>query len=319
MSLPASPSASSSGSPWRPVPPAPASRTEVQACLADRLGSAIEARWLMEEVLGRGPVAGSVGTDQQQVLRDLVDRRLAGEPLQYVLGNWAFRTLDLAVDHRALIPRPETEQVVEVALAELRGLGDPSPAARSDGQRPVVVDLGTGTGAIALSLAVETGAAVWAVDRDPEALTLAAANLDRVAATRPDVPGRVTLCLGDWFAGLPVGLRGQVHLVVANPPYVAEAEWPDLDPEVRREPHQALVAGDGSDGTPGLADVEAVLRGAADWLARPGAVVVELAPHQARPGAVLAEAAGFTDVRIERDLAGRDRAVVGRVPPPEAR
>ena len=96
---------------------------------------------------------------------------------------------------------------------------------------------------------------------------------------------------------------------MSNPPYVSEEEWPTLDVEVRREPRQALVAGVGSDGTPGLADVETVLTGAARWLAPGGCVVVELAPHQATAAAVLAGRAGLEDVRVVRDLSGRDRAV----------
>ncbi len=280
--------------------------------LADRLGSATEARWL-EQFAPPGR------------LDELVERRLAGEPLQYVLGSWAFRTLELTVDRRALIPRPETEQVVEAALGELRRLaplGDPGPPDRSDRPAPpdrpgrraaVVVDLGTGTGAVGLSIAVEAGATVWATDADPDAVALAATNRSRVAADHPSIADRVALATGDWFAAVPAELRGRIDLVVSNPPYVAAGEWPDLPAEVRREPRRALVAGDGSDGTPGLADVEAVLRGAATWLARPGAVVVELAPHQAAAAVELARSAGFTDVDIARDLAGRDRAVVGRI------
>ena len=180
----------------------------------------------------------------------LLERRRAGEPLQYVLGKWAFRTLELTVDPRALIPRPETEQVVEVALAVLRR------------RRPVVVDLGTGTGAIALSIAVERpDAQVWATDVDPGALALARTNRERVRA-RP-----VSYRQGSWFDALPDRLRGRVDLVVSNPPYVSEAEWAELDLEVRCEPYGALVAGPGSDGTPGLGAVEAVLRGSVEWLA----------------------------------------------------
>jgi len=259
---------------------------------------------MVDHVLGPVPSTAPVGDDGWTTLTDLARRRLAGEPLQYLLGTWAFRHLDLVVDLRALIPRPETEQVVEVALGELR---------RLDRRAPVVVDLGTGTGAIAISVAVESPARVWATDADPGALALAGVNLDRVAADRPEVAERVALAVGSWFSALPADLAGRIDLVVSNPPYVAEGEWPHLDAEVHREPRQALVAADGTDGTPGLADVEAVLRGAVAWLARPGAVVVELAPHQAGAAAAMAEAIGFGDVRIERDLAGRYRAVVGRV------
>lgn len=248
----------------------------------ERLGSPTEARWLAE-----------FAADDQ--LEDLVDRRLAGEPLQYLLGEWAFRSLTLAVDRRALIPRPETEQVVETALGLLGSV-----------RRPVVVDLGTGSGAIALSVAAEVdGAEVWATDLDPEALALAAEN-----RARTGLP--VTLRQGRWFDALPDSLRGRVDLLVSNPPYVSEAEWPALDPEVRCEPYAALVAGPGSDGTLGLAAVEAVLRGAAAWLGPAGAVVVEIAPHQAPAAVAVAGDAGFSQVRVERDLAGRDRTVVAR-------
>jgi release factor glutamine methyltransferase len=248
----------------------------------ERLGSPVEARWLAEHA-------------PPEEIEGLVDRRLAGEPLQYLLGEWAFRTLTLTVDRRALIPRPETEQVVEEALDLLRWV-----------RRPVVVDLGTGSGAIALSVAAEVeGAQVWASDADAGALSLAEEN-----RARTRLP--VALRRGRWYAALPAALAGRVDLVISNPPYVSEAEWPALEPELHWEPRQALVATAGSEGTPGLADVEAVLVGAPDWLTPTGAVVVEVAPHQAQAAAAVASRAGFGDVRIGRDLAGRDRAVVAR-------
>lgn len=250
--------------------------------LADRLGSDAEARWL----------ARFAPPDR---LEELVERRLSGEPLQYVLGTWAFRTLELGVDHRALIPRPETEQVVEAGLGLLGDL-----------PRPVVVDLGTGSGAIALSVAAERpGAEVWATDADATALELAAANRERTGAA-------VTLRHGSWYEPLPHRLRGRVDLVVSNPPYVSEGEWSALDEEVRREPRRALVSGPGGEGTPGLAGVEAVLTGAPRWLAPGGAVVVELAPHQAQAAVAVAVRAGLVGVGLVQDLAGRDRAVTGR-------
>jgi release factor glutamine methyltransferase len=253
--------------------------------LADRLGSAAEARWLTQFA-------------PPDRLEELVERRLSGEPLQYVLGTWAFRDLELTVDQRALIPRPETEQVVEVALGLLGGR-----------PHPVVVDLGTGSGAIALSVAVERPEAeVWATDLDPSALELARVNRERTGAT-------VELCQGSWYEALPPPLRGRVDLVVSNPPYVSDEEWPGLDQEVRREPRQALVAGDGSDGTPGLADVEAVLAGAPEWLVPGGWVVVELAPLQARAASALAARFGLGNVAVAQDLAGRDRAVTARSAP----
>jgi release factor glutamine methyltransferase len=117
---------------------------------------------------------------------------------------------------------------------------------------------------------------------------------------------------GSWLDPLPARLQGSVDLVVSNPPYVARGEWSDLPGEVQREPLAALVAGDGSDGTPGLGAVETVLGQAWRWLARPGAVVIELAPHQAESAVVMARAMGYSDVRVERDLARRPRALVGR-------
>jgi release factor glutamine methyltransferase len=121
----------------------------------------------------------------------------------------------------------------------------------------------------------------------------------------------VTLAAGDWWDALPASLAGRVQLVASNPPYVSEGEWADLEASVRCfEPREALVAGDGRDGTPGLDAIEAVLDGAPGWLARPGVAVVELAPHQASAARELALASGASSVRVERDLAGRDRVLV---------
>jgi len=287
-------------------------RGELLSAVAGRLGSPTEARWLLDELLGPAPSRGAASgpVPDRLVARagDLVARRSAGEPLQYVLGSWAFRSLDLQVDRRVLIPRPETEQVVQTALGVLEEVAAGRPGT-------VVVDLGTGSGAIALSVAVEAvaghpGLAVWATDLDAGALEVAAANREHVGGTRPGAAERVTLRRGDWFGALPEELRGRVDLVVSNPPYVSEAEWGSLDPGVRLEPKVALVAAPGSEGTPGLAGVEAVLAGAPGWLGRPGAAVVELAPHQAAAAAALAHGHGWRDVRVATDLSGRDRALV---------
>jgi release factor glutamine methyltransferase len=209
---------------------------------------------------------------------------------------WGFRRLELVVDRRALIPRPETEVVVEVALGELDRLGLVAP---------VAVDLGTGSGAIALSLALEAPRArVWGTDRSAEALAVARANL---AGMGSRVATRVRLAEGDWFAALPDELRGRVDLVVANPPYVAAGEA--LPEEVAGwEPAGALVAG-----PTGLEDVARIVAEAPAWLARPGVVVVEIAPHQAGEAEALARQAGFDPVTVKPDLAGRLRALVGRV------
>jgi release factor glutamine methyltransferase len=285
-------------------------RGELISELAASLGARHEARFIVEEVLGSPPpgVDPMAGPADVETARALAARRRAGEPLQYVLGHWAFRSLDLLVDQRVLIPRPETEQVVEVALGEI---GQFATALRT------VVDAGTGSGAIALSLATELArrhpeARLWGTDSSPEALAVARANLDRVRRQRDAPVLPVHFVQGNWLDPLPSRLRGAVDVIVSNPPYVAGTEWPGLPGEVRREPLAALVADDGTDGTPGLADVEALLSGAWDWLARPGAVVIELAPHQADAAALMARRMGYVDVRVEMDLARRPRALVGR-------
>jgi release factor glutamine methyltransferase len=285
-------------------------RAALESELAVRLESASEARWLLDEVLGRGRCrAGQLSDAAVRTIDAMAARRLSGEPLQYVLGSWAFRTLELAVDRRALIPRPETEQVVEAALCELRRPDAP----RSGTAGAVVVDLGTGTGAIALSIAAEEeSATVWATDVDAGALALAAENRTHLEMAHPSAGARVWLRHGSWFDALAPTLRGHVDLVVSNPPYVSESEWPALEESVRREPKHALVSAAGGDGTPGFACVETVLLGAAAWLAPGGAVVVELAEHQAAAARRLAARAGYRAVRTMADLAGRERAVLGR-------
>lgn len=268
-----------------------------------RLASPTDARRIVERASGYEGAEHLLHLDAAVPARGaahferMVDRRAAGEPLQYVLGSWGFRTLDLFVDDRVLIPRPETETVVEVVLAEL---GILSP------RSPVVVDLGTGSGAIALSVAREVpGVEVWGVDRSADALAVARANLAGLGRAG----AAVRLAEGSWFAALPPALRGIVDVVVSNPPYVAESEIADLPPEVARwEPMSALVAG-----PTGLEQVEAIVAEAPRWLGRPGVVVVEIAPRQRETAAALALEAGFTSVDVRPDLCGRARVLVGRV------
>ncbi len=261
-----------------------------------RLGTAAEARWMVEEAAVDPwpacldqPVSERAGP----FFEDLVRRREAGEPLQYVLGHWAFRHLDPMVDRRVLIPRPETEQVVEIALRELRPFG---PA-------PLVLDLGTGSGAIALSIAGEsTDARVWATERSPDALAVARANLAGIGSL---AARRVRLAEGSWFDPLPDELRGRFQLIVSNPPYVADGdELPDV--VAAWEPAGALYAG-----PTGLEAVAEIIHEAPAWLAGPGVLVVELAPGQSAEARALA-AAVFDEVEICPDLAGRDRALVAR-------
>jgi release factor glutamine methyltransferase len=265
-----------------------------------RLGHAQAARWFVEDASGgtwpavldeRVPEAAA------RMFFSLVERREAGEPVQYVLGHWSFRRLDLMVDRRVLIPRPETEVVVEVALAELGELG---------ARAPVVVDLGTGSGAIALSILAEHPTAhVWATDISPDALDVASANLSGLGVS---VAGRGRLVRGDWWSALPESLMGTVDLVVTNPPYVAGDDRDALPAEVCQwEPMGALVPG-----PTGLEALHAVVVGAAKWLAPRSALVAEIAPDQAGPVTAMAMAAGFAHAAVRPDLAGRDRALVAR-------
>src|SRR5438876_622371 len=160
-------------------------------------------------------------------LTELVGRRVAGEPLQYVLGGWLFRGLDLLVDPRVVIPRPETEVTAQVAIDEAvrlgarRGRSDPWSGAAT---AYAIADLGTGSGALALALASELpDAEVWGTDVTDDALAVARANL--AGTGLPST--RVRLARGSWFDALPAALRGHVRLVVSNPPYLAAAD--DLD------------------------------------------------------------------------------------------
>jgi release factor glutamine methyltransferase len=280
----------------------------------------MEARWLIEEVTGeQWPVAGpsraagpSSAAGPSRAVAEapararfeaLVVRRAAGEPLQYVVGRWPFRTLDLMVDRRVLIPRPETEQVVEAALAELDRM-EPDPSAPRSHR--LAVDLGTGSGAIALSLAAERPRLrVWATDNSPSALDVAAANL---AGLGGRAAARVRLVRGWWWAALPGDLRGQVDLVVSNPPYISSAEMGGLDAQVVAwEPRSSLEAG-----PTGLEALTEILSGATGWLRSGGAVVLEIAPHQAAAAANLAQRSGFHGVEVQTDLAGRDRVLIAR-------
>lgn len=262
-------------------------------------GAAREARWLVREVAGVERSWVTLLDERAEVAElarfdALVARRAAGEPLQYVIGHWPFRSVDLCVDERALIPRPETEQVADVALAELDALG---------ADAPVVVDLGTGTGALALSIAVERPDTwVLGIEMSRPALELAMENRDRVGLGVK----RVAFAAGSWFTKLPDDLRGVIDLIVTNPPYVATTD--EIDEAVRNwEPSGALFAG-----ADGLDDLTVIIAEAPGWLAPHGVLVAEIGAAQGRAVTVLAADAGFTDVEIRADLAGHDRILVAR-------
>lgn len=268
---------------------------EVLAALTARLAEAgcetpqVDAELIVAHVLGttrsgaraQGGLALAAG-DLAQIER-LASRRARREPLAYVLGECGFRRLVLHVDRRVLVPRPETEVVVERCLARLSGTASPR-----------VLDVGTGSGAIALAIADERpDARVTAFDLSEDALAVARANAARAGLA-------VELVRHDLFAGLPAG---PWDLVVSNPPYVSPGEVATLEPEVRDwEPREALV-GEGA--------TEAVARSALDVLRPGGALVLECAAHDAERVATLLRGLGYEEVRVTADLAGRDRVVEG--------
>jgi len=277
--------------------------------------AAMESRWIVETVSGLSGADWIASQHEMATVgavarvEEMVARRVAGEPLQYVLGEWEFRGFDVFVDPRVLIPRPETEVTVQVAIdavSELgarRGRSDPLAGSRTEF---TVVDLGTGSGAIAIALAAELpDAEVWATDVSADALTVARANV----AGAGSIATRIRLAHGDWFGALPDHLRGRVRVAVANPPYIAEGEIESLPPEVaNHEPRVALVSG-----PTGLEAIERIVGEAPGWLEAHGVLVVEIAPHQSDAAIEIARDAGLVGVGVERDLTGRDRVLVARL------
>ena len=268
------------------------------------LGERPQARWICETACGLDGDEFLAELDEPATERmvaqldAMVARYRAGEPLAYVLGHWSFRTIELMVDRRVLIPRPETEMVAGRALELARGVV---------GQRRVV-DLGTGSGAIGLSLAAElplTGTEVWLTDYSTDAVDVARANavgLGRAATN-------VRVCHGSWFDALPVDVRGDIDVVVSNPPYIANGDAEVAESVLEYEPHTALFAGDD-----GLDDVRTIARDARDWLRNGGWLVMEIGYRQGDAVKALLEGFGFVDVAIANDLTGRPRIAEARNP-----
>ncbi len=224
----------------------------------------------------------------------MVGRRCEGEPLQYVVGAWGFRTLDLFVDRRVLIPRPETESVAGAAIDELTRL-----RGRDRDRELLVADLGTGSGAIGLSLAAEVADIdVWLTDVSDDALAVARANLAGLGRRG----GRVRLADGSWFDALPSELAGRFDLVVSNPPYVGAGD--EIETQVVEwEPALALFADD--DGT---AHLRTLIAESPSWLVDDGVLVLEMAPAQVEPMAAFGSNY-FGRVEIITDLSNRQRGL----------
>ncbi len=224
-----------------------------------------------------------------ELIRPLVRRRGRHEPLQYIVGETDFRGLSIKVDPRVLIPRPETEQLVELAI---QSLATPPSA---------VLDLGTGSGAIALALAQHfPSARVTATDRDSSALALAREN-----AVRTGLDNRISFTEANWFEGLA---PATFDLIISNPPYLSADELKLIPEEVRAfEPGHALVAADN-----GLADFVRIIAAAPPFLANDGLFVLETGEEQHERIFAELRAAGFASMEGRQDLAGRSRFVVAR-------
>jgi release factor glutamine methyltransferase len=269
---------------------------------SETIGDRQHARWICEVAAGTDAAEFLGALDDAPTIRmvqhldQMIARHRSGEPLQYVLGRWGFRRLDLAVDRRVLIPRPETELVAEVALDLARRFTD----ART------VVDLGCGSGAIGLALADELpiiGTTVWLTDVSTDAIDVARANLAGLGRAAQNVRIRA----GSWFDALPADLVADV--IVSNPPYVA-VDSPALAESVQRwEPASALFAGDD-----GLDDLRQIVGGATRRLAPDGWLVLEIGADQGDAVSALLGSAGFVDTEIRPDFGGHDRIALGRRP-----
>jgi release factor glutamine methyltransferase len=272
--------------------------TTARLAAAGCVSAEAEARWLLEEVLEL-PAGAAVARraaplppEAAHALEGMVARRVAGEPLQYVIGWAPFGSLRIQVGPGVFVPRPETELVAYRAASHLRAAGAPATA----------VDLCTGSGAIACFLAEAVpDARVLATEVDERALVWARRNLKRRA---------VELLEGDLDEPLPDELRSRVDVLVANVPYVPSGAIPLLPRDVRE--HEPMVALDG--GPDGLDVLRRLAGRAGRWLAPGGWLVCEIGDDQGEATTALLERAGLVDVAIHPDLTGRNRMAEGRWP-----
>lgn len=277
---------------------------ELMASTAEALNDAPMARWLCEHASGLDAEEFVAEFDELVNARSgihldaMIRRVLDGEPVQYVMGRWAFRYLDLMIDQRVLIPRPETELMVDVVLRHVGASKGPFTMA----------DLGTGSGAVGLSLLHElplNSATVWMTDISTDAIDVARANAAGIG--RPAAGARFEV--GSWWDALPSDFAGLFDVVVSNPPYIARGDA-EVESSVNEwEPHLALFSGDD-----GLDDIRVIATDAPQWLRSGGLLVVEMGYTQAFAVTSLMSAAGFIDVTVHQDLAGHDRFVSGVKP-----
>ena len=236
----------------------------------------------------------ALSPEQEAAWQDALKRRLQGEPVAYITGRKDFFGLTLAVDARVLDPRPDTETLVEWALACL-------PRSDAETRSPRILDLGTGSGAVALALQhARPDATVWAVDASEDALTVARANAARLQLG-------VQFIASDWLSAVDVQLTGRFDLIVSNPPYVAEGD-PHLV-ALTHEPLQALTSG-----PDGLDDIRQIIAQAPTFLTSGGWLLLEHGWDQAAPVQALLHDAGFERVQSRRDLGGVERCTGAALP-----
>ncbi|MDH4097828.1 MAG: peptide chain release factor N(5)-glutamine methyltransferase [Nitrospira sp.] len=261
--------------------------------------AAQESRWLVADALGleghhlASKAEQPVSAEQWEHAGSLVSRRAAREPLQYILGTQEFCGLEFQVSSAVLIPRPETEVLVQETLR----------AVDLDNES-VLVDMGTGSGCVAITLATILGKArIVAVDRSPEALAVAKDNAERHA-----VAEKIQWVEGDLLSALRgLGMAGAVDVIASNPPYIAEADWAGLQPEVREfEPRSALFSG-----PKGTEFHERLLRESKEFLAPGGSLVMEIGQGQYMAVRQMAEhIGGYAPLRVVEDEAGIERVVI---------
>jgi len=282
----------------------------------------LEAEILLAHVLGAERIDLYMKYDQpvaeaeRAAYRDLVRRRAEREPTRYLVGGCEFMSLAMKVTPDCLIPRPETEMLVEEVLARsgapraatVKSRVPPNEAAAPPDAPPApvtVIDLCTGCGCVAVSLAVNLPSAqITATDISPAAIEVARAN-----AEGHGVADRIALLEGDLYAPLDAADVQPADFLVSNPPYVSEAEWAALAPEIRdHEPRAALVAGPA-----GTEVIERILKGAPAYLKPGGTLLVEIGSEQGSAVAALAAAVrGLADVQVLKDYAGLDRILLAR-------
>jgi release factor glutamine methyltransferase len=281
---------------------------EGRSRLAHTGSPALDAGLLLSHVLGVGREklylnSGELSPADLSRFWKYVERRLSGECTAYITGRREFYGLDFCVNPAVLVPRPDTETLVEAALEELSA-HPPPPAPHSPPSALLsVLDLCTGSGAAAVALKyARPELDLWAVDISAKALETAEANAERLLAGR----GTIRFLRGDLYAPLPED-SPKFALITANPPYVPSAEIAKLAKEVRNEPRIALDGGED-----GLDILRRIIEGAPARLSPGGALLLEADPSQMEKIALMLEARGFGEISIRKDLAGRGRVIAGR-------